>query len=97
MVEGIPLDQVGPSRMVSVLGLKLDHDKNEFLFNLDEKSQNYDVNVVVSVQVQSDFISRRNRTYIPSGGFLPTFKIIVACMSSKLENSERRKGERNSF
>ena len=46
MVEGIPPDQVDPSRMVSVLGLKLDHDKNEFLFNLDEKFQNYDANAV---------------------------------------------------
>ena len=44
MVEGIPPDQVDPSRMVSVLGLKLDHDQNEFLFNLDEKFQNYDAN-----------------------------------------------------
>ena len=46
MVEGIPPDQVDPSRMVSVLGLKLDHDRNEFLFNLDEKFQNYDANAV---------------------------------------------------
>ena len=46
MVEGIPPDQVNPSRMVSVLGLKLDHDQNEFLFNLDEKFQNYDANAV---------------------------------------------------
>ena len=37
MVEGIPPDQVDSSRMVSVLGLKLDHDKNEFLFNLEKK------------------------------------------------------------
>ena len=51
----------------------------------------------VSVQIQSDFISRRNRIYIQSSRFPPTFKIIVACMSSKLEKSERRKGERNSF
>ena len=34
------------SRMVSILGLKLDHDRNEFLFNLDEKFQNYDVNAM---------------------------------------------------
>ena len=33
-------------QMVSVLGLKLDHDQNEFLFNLDEKFQNYDANAV---------------------------------------------------
>ena len=32
--------------MVSVLELKLDHDQNEFLFNLDEKFQNYDANAV---------------------------------------------------
>ena len=32
--------------MVSVLGLKLDHDRNELLFNLDEKFQNYDANAV---------------------------------------------------
>ena len=44
MVEGIPPDQVDPSRIVSVLGLKLDHDRKEFLFNLDEKFQNYDAN-----------------------------------------------------
>ena len=37
MVEGIPPNQVDPSRMVSVLGLKLDHDRNEFLFNLAPK------------------------------------------------------------
>ena len=29
-----------------VLGLKLDHDQNEFLFNLDEKFQKYDANAV---------------------------------------------------
>ena len=46
MVEGIPPDQVNPSRMVSVLGLKLDHHRNEFLFNLDEKFQNYEANAV---------------------------------------------------
>ena len=46
MIEGIPPHQVDPSRMVSVLGLKLDHDRNKFLFNLDEKFQNYDANVV---------------------------------------------------
>ena len=46
MVEGILPDQVDPSRMVSVLGLKLNHDQNEFLFNLDEKFQNYDANAV---------------------------------------------------
>ena len=46
MVEGIPPDQVDPSRMVSVLGLKLDHDRNELLFNLDEEFQNYDANAV---------------------------------------------------
>ena len=46
MVEGIPPDQVDSSRMISVLGLKLDHDKNEVLFNLDEKFQNYDANAV---------------------------------------------------
>ena len=34
MVDGIPPDQVDPSRMVSVLGLKFDHDQNEFLFSL---------------------------------------------------------------
>ena len=32
--------------MVSVLGLKLDNDRNEFLFNLGEKFQNYDANAV---------------------------------------------------
>ena len=37
---------VDPRRMVSVLGLKLDHDRNEILFNLDEKFQNYDANAV---------------------------------------------------
>ena len=46
MVEGIPPNQVDPSRMVSILGLKLNHDRNEFLFNLDEKFQNYDANAV---------------------------------------------------
>ena len=46
MVEGIPPDQVDPSSVVSVLGLKLDHDRYEFLFNLDEKFQNYDANAV---------------------------------------------------
>ena len=46
MVEGIPPDQVDPSRIVSVLGLKLDHDRNEFLFNLDEKFQKYDTNAM---------------------------------------------------
>ena len=46
MVEGIPPNQVDPSRIVSVLGLKLDHDRNEFLFDLDEKFQNYNANVV---------------------------------------------------
>ena len=46
MVEGIPPDQVDISRTASVLGLRLDHDKNEFLFNLDEKFQNHDVNAV---------------------------------------------------
>ena len=40
------LKEVDPSRMVSVLGLKLDHDQHEFLFNLDEKFQNYDANAV---------------------------------------------------
>ena len=39
MVKGILPDQVDPSRMVSELGLKLNHDK-KFLFNLDEKFQN---------------------------------------------------------
>ena len=28
------------------MGLKIDHDRNEFLFNLDEKFQNYDSNAV---------------------------------------------------
>ena len=46
MVEEILADQVNPSRMVSVLGLILDHDQNEFLFNLDENFQNYDANAV---------------------------------------------------
>ena len=46
MVNGIPPDQIDPSRMVSVLGLKLDHDRNEFLFNLDKKFQSYDANMV---------------------------------------------------
>ena len=44
MLEGLPDEQVDHSRIVSVLGLKLDHDSSEFLFDLDEKFQSYDAN-----------------------------------------------------
>ena len=51
----------------------------------------------VSVQILSNFISGRNRIYIQSGRFPPTFKSLVVCMIRKLEKSEHRKDERNSF
>ena len=60
--------------------------------------QRSDWNVIVSVQILvSNFISGRNLIYIQSGEFPPTFKSYAAGMIRKLEKSERRKGERNSF
>lgn len=44
MIDGLPDNQVDKSRTVSVLGLKLDHDSCEFLFDLDDKFQSYDTN-----------------------------------------------------
>ena len=41
MLSDLPDDQVDPSRLVSVLGLKLDHDTGEFLFDLDDKFQGF--------------------------------------------------------
>ena len=46
MVDSIPPNQVDSFRLVSVLGLKLDHDRNEFRLNLNEKLQNFDANVM---------------------------------------------------
>ena len=63
MVEGIPPDQVDPSRMVSVLGLKLNHDRNEFLFNLEEKFQNYDANKGANHASRCHFASQPNLRY----------------------------------
>ena len=51
----------------------------------------------LSVQILFNFISGRDRIYIQSGGFPPTFKSHFVCRTRKLEKSERRKGERNSF
>ena len=41
MLKDISEDQVDKSRVVSVLGLKLDHNTCEFLFDLDDKFQSY--------------------------------------------------------
>ena len=50
--------------------------------------------IFVSVQKLSEYISGRNHLYIQTTGFPPTFKYSKIC---KLEKSERRKSERNSF
>ena len=34
MVDGVPSNQVNSPRMVSIQGLKLNHDSNEFLFKM---------------------------------------------------------------
>ena len=48
----------------------------------------------MSVQKLSEYISGRNHLYIQTSGFPPTFKYSKI---RKLEKSERRKSERNSF
>ena len=43
LVRGIPEDRLDPSRVVSILGLKLDLDTSEFMFNMDEKFSQFNV------------------------------------------------------
>ena len=57
-----------PSRMVSVLGLQLNHDKNEFLFNL-KKFQNYDTNAVQITR--RDVISLASKIFDTQGFVSP--------------------------
>ena len=58
LVKGIPEDRLDPSRIVSVLGLKLDLDNSEFLFNMDEKFSQFDAN--------ADIITRRDIVAVAS-------------------------------
>ena len=44
LVEGIAEDRLDKSRVVSVLGLKLDLDTSDFMFNMDEKFAQFDAN-----------------------------------------------------
>ena len=41
MTQGLGEDRFDPSRTVKVLGLKLDHDSNEFKFDLEEKFEGF--------------------------------------------------------
>ena len=58
LVKGIPEDRLDPSRVVSVLGLKLDLDTSEFMFNMDEKFAQFDAN--------ADVITRRDIVAVAS-------------------------------
>ena len=44
IVEGLEAGRLDPSRIVSVLGLKLNHDTCEFMFDLDDKFEKFDAN-----------------------------------------------------
>ena len=41
LTAGLDADRLDKSRIVSILGLKLDFDSNEFMFDLDEKFQDF--------------------------------------------------------
>ena len=58
LVRGIPEDRLDPSRVVSVLGLKLDLDTSEFMFNMDEKFSQFNAN--------ADIITRRDIVAVAS-------------------------------
>ena len=47
LVEGIPEDRLDPSRVVSILGLKLDLDTSEFMFDMEEKFSQFNANAEV--------------------------------------------------
>jgi hypothetical protein len=44
LLDGLDKERCDNSRTVSVLGLKLDHDSNEFMFDLEEKFSNFNPN-----------------------------------------------------
>ena len=56
--NGIPEDRLDKSRVISVLGLKLDLDSSEFMFNMDEKFAQFDAN--------ADCITRRDIVAVAS-------------------------------
>ena len=58
LVKGIQKDRLDPSRVVSILGLKLDLDSSEFMFNMDEKFAQFDAN--------ADIITRRDIVAVAS-------------------------------
>ena len=58
LVRGIPEDRLDPSRVVSILGLKLDLDTSEFMFNMNEKFSQFSAN--------ADIITRRDIVSVAS-------------------------------
>ena len=56
--KGIPEERLDPERVISVLGLKLDLDTSEFMFDMDEKFAQFDAN--------ADIITRRNIVAVAS-------------------------------
>jgi hypothetical protein len=44
ILEGIDPERIDNSRTVSVLGLRLDHDTGEFMFDMDEKFEKFNAN-----------------------------------------------------
>ena len=58
LVEGIPEDRLDPARVVSILGLKLDLNTSEFMFDLDDKFSRFDAN--------ADIITRRDIVAVAS-------------------------------
>ena len=44
MVRGIPEDRLDPSRVMSIIGLNLDRDTSEFMFNMDKKFSEFNAN-----------------------------------------------------
>ena len=44
ILDGIDPDRIDPSKVVFVLGLKLDHETDEFMFDLDTKFESFDAN-----------------------------------------------------
>ena len=58
LAKGIAEDRLDTSRVISVLGLKLDLNSSEFMFNMDEKFAQFDAN--------SDIITRRDIVAVAS-------------------------------